>query len=820
MTVVAVRHPAGVVHYTAMTVFVGGAAFAVLAASLVLRPGWPARLPVALVWVAAAAGAAVLALGEAAPTGWELLDLLGRAAVGGLVVLAAARLPAVWTLWVLAGVGAGLVLGDAGGWELAGAVGVGIALALLVAGERAPVLQAAAVAAGLGTLAHLSWPVASGASGLLAAVAIGPPLLASVRYAPRPVRQALPWAITAVVVLAIGGSVVGALAAFEAKTDVDRAVDAAVAGLDQIDADDTGPARAQLDTAATAFDSAESTLRAWWARPALLVPGVAQQSRAVATMADAGGELSRAAAASLAEVDFESLHPVQGRIDLARIGEVEQPLTRVLRSLRAADDQLAGARSPLLVSLVADRLDELAENVDDARATAETAAAALDVAPQLLGADGPRRYFVAMQTPSELRGIGGFMGSFAELVIDDGDFQLARTGRVTELTLGGSDPASRRIEGQAEFVDHWTQAPALFWGLIGFSPDFPTVGSIIAQLYPQSGGAEIDGVIALDPAGYAALLQLTGPISVPGHAEALTPENAEQILLHDQYLGEDEEDREAFLEAATRTLFERLTSGDLPSPQTISAALAPMVDGRHLQLFSSRDAEQRFFEHIGADGSVRRTEPDGIGIVGQNFNGNKIDYFLRRSLSYDVTWDPSTGVVEGSVEVRLENLAPASGLPHSVIGWGGDLSANQLPVADGENLHYLSIYSGTRLSDITVDGVPAELNRVLPDLGYEAQDLYVRIPSQGTVVVHATVRTQVEPGSRYALEVLRQGTATPDRVALRVRVPDEWRISAATQTAEVDDGTVVLVGNAETPLELEVHVDAVRRSLLERLQGQ
>jgi hypothetical protein len=594
-----------------------------------------------------------------------------------------------------------------------------------------------------------------------------------------------------------------------------------VAGLDEADADDTAPAVSKLQEAAESFEAAESTLRAWWARPALLVPGVAQQSRAVATMAGAGGRLARAAATSLEEVDLDALHPVAGRIDPALIDDVEQPLTRALLSLRSADERLADVRSPLLLSPVATRLDDLAEKVAEARDTAETASAAVEVAPDLLGADGPQRYFLVMQTPSELRGVGGFMGSWGELVIDDGRLDLVRTGRLRELTEGGPDPAGRRIEGQADFVGHWGQAAAQFWGLIGFSPDFPTVGSIIAQLYPQSGGAEVDGVIALDPAGFAALLELTGPVTVEGFDGQLGPENAEQVLLHDQYLGEDDDDREAFLELAVRTLFDKLTTGDLPGPRAISAALAPMVDGRHIQLFSTHAAEQRFFESIGADGSVERNSADGIGVVSQNYDGNKIDYFLRRTLTYDVTWDPDTGVIDGTLEVRLENLAPATGLPHAVIGWGGDLSANQLPVADGENLAYVSLYAGVPLSDITVDGEPAEVNRVVSDLGYQAYDVYVSIPSQGVKVVHARVRGQIEPGRRYTLEVLRQATATPDQFTVQVAVPPGWRMVRTAGAAPTGTGsTAILHADASAPVAVELEAEPQQRTLFERLQGR
>lgn len=804
-----------------MTILVGGAAFAAVAASLTLRPGWTRALPGLLVWLAVGGGALALALGDAGPTGWQPLDALCRAAVGSTVVVAASRRGLGWTLWLTVAVALGLVVGDAGSWEAFGAIGLAVAAALAISGERSAVLQGAAAAASLVPLAQLRWPVVTGASTALAAAALVPLVWAALRAAPPAARRAIPWAVAAAVLVMIGGAVLGAMSAFAARTDVDRAVDEAVAGLDQLDADDPGPTLEKLRAAAASFDAAESTLRTWWARPALLVPGVAQQARAVSTMADSGGELARAAATSLDEVDLDSLKPTGGRIDLASIAAVGGPVRSARDSLRSADQRLAEVRSPLLLGLVADRLDELASKVDDALATADAAAAALDAAPGLLGGDGPRRYFLVMQTPSELRGAGGFMGSWGVLLADDGDLVLERTGRVRELTEGGPDPTGRSIEGQPEFVDHWTQAPAQFWGLIGFTPDFPTVGAIIAQLYPESGGTEIDGVISLDPAGFAALLQLTGPITVPGRTDALTPENAEQVLLHQQYLdaaGGDDDQREVFLEDATRTLFERLTSGDLPGPETMSDALAPMVDGRHIQLYAVRDAEQRFFERIGADGSVRRSTPDAVGIVGQNYNGNKIDYFLRRSFTYDVTWDPASGRIDGELTVRLENLAPSTGLPHSVIGWGGDLSANQLPVADGENLHYLSLYTAGQLSDITVDQAPAEVNRYVVDLGYEAQDLYVRIPPQGVVVVQASVAGQVPPGRQYEMEVLRQATAAPDQVRVRVRVPEGWRLQDV-EGATGDGGSIVLDGDASVPLRVSARVEPAERSWFDRLRG-
>ena len=56
------------------------------------------------------------------------------------------------------------------------------------------------------------------------------------------------------------------------------------------------------------------------------------------------------------------------------------------------------------------------------------------------------------------------------------------------------------------------------------TPDFPWHrASAVAELYPQSGGQQIDGVLSVDPAGLAAMMRYTGPIEVPELREPLTP---------------------------------------------------------------------------------------------------------------------------------------------------------------------------------------------------------------------------------------------------------------------------------------------------------
>ena len=85
---------------------------------------------------------------------------------------------------------------------------------------------------------------------------------------------------------------------------------------------------------------------------------------------------------------------------------------------------LADIDSPWLVGLLATKLDTLDAKVARGRVTPETARLAVEVVPKLLGGDGDRRYFVAFQTPAELRGDGGLIGNFAEITYHNGDISL------------------------------------------------------------------------------------------------------------------------------------------------------------------------------------------------------------------------------------------------------------------------------------------------------------------------------------------------------------------------------------------------------------
>jgi hypothetical protein len=657
------------------------------------------RGAVALLGVGAALAAAAWA-----PTGpgSRPADVFTRAAVAGAVTVLSTRSRP--TAWIVAGLLVAVSVHPAP--ALAAVAGAVVTLGAVMAIARRPATPVLGAAVGAATsLAALHAPGWGpyGTTALLAAGALVVLVGSGIAHHRPPARRRLTLAALAVgAVLTIG---IGAFAVSvaQAKPEAEAGAAAARAGLDAAQAGKARRAEARFEAARRHLVRAGRHLDAPWARPARILPGLSAQDRALRRLVDEAVGLAAVGARTARAGDLSRIRAVDGRIDPAVLSDLTGPLRELRTSLVTTVRDLDRLDTGWLAPQLRNARDELRRGLTDATDDVDRALLATETAPRLLGADAPKRYFVMFTTPTETRGGSGFLGNYGILTADDGRLDLTEFGRNSDLNAGGN-PAQRTLTGLDEYLTRYRAArPTREWRDINFTPDFPTVAEVVRQLYPQSGGTPIDGVLAVDPRALSALLTLTGPVSVNGLDEPLTAENATRILLRDQYTEFPAIDaRTDFLGDTARAVTDRLTGATLPGPRALGALLGPEIARKHLLFTTFDESGNALLDQFGTRGGFGPFPGDALALVTQNLGGNKIDQFLHRSLDVRTTLDPATGTQRSSVTVRLRNDAPESGLPLYVIG-------NRWRRPPGTNMLVVSLYSPLSLESATIDGQPVVL---------------------------------------------------------------------------------------------------------------
>ena len=723
--------------------------------------------------VAVVAGLAA-ALGGASPTGTTWSDWLLIVASVALVTWAGAS-----TAWWVGAALTGLAAAIAGDLALTvvGLAAFGVALWIGLQRRDLPVARAAVIGVGCNVLIRselggfLGLPTIVGVGTGAAIVVMG------LRRRPAHIRHNV-WigvaATTAVLLVAAIGATIAAAAS---RGDLTAGNRLARSGLELLNDGDYLAAAERFAQAETAFGDADDALSAPWAQPAVLVPGLAQNLTAARRLASSATAASADVGAALALVDPEQLRLVNGRIDLDAIRLIQDPFRDVQDSIGDLEAAIDDTSSPWLIEPLQTRLDDLEVELADNGARLDNAVLAVDLAPQLLGADGPRRYFIAFTTPAEVRGHGGFMGNWAELSAIDGRLRLTEFGRTLDLNRVDG---TRTVTGPEDWLEQWgsygfTSGPGGTterepWSNITISPEFPSTAQVIAELYPQSGGDEIDGVFAMDPYVLQALLRLTGPISIAGSDIPLSDANVAQFLLVDQYDIDDSPTRVDLLDEVARATIDQVLGGALPNPTVVARELGPVAAQGRLAGWSRDPDEQQLFEQVNLAADL--PDPaggDGYAVVLNNAGANKLDVYLDRSITYDATVDPATGAVEATATITLTNTVDPDGLPSGVTG-------NYTGEPIGTNRTLLSLYTPLDVVDATValdgdDPAPFTLDDG-SEAGWNVASGFVAIPPGESVTVTVQLTGAVEQPTEPTFVVRPMPMVLPERHRIDVRSTD------------------------------------------------
>jgi hypothetical protein len=339
--------------------------------------------------------------------------------------------------------------------------------------------------------------------------------------------------------------------------------------------------------------------------------------------------------------------------------------------LEAADTRLARAQE-LRASIQGELYPRLAEQLprlDRLLPLARTGLRAVQVAPALLGAEGPRTYLILAQNNHELRGTGGFISAVGTVRVESGriaDLQFSDSYAVDDLSQPHPMPPVALTEQMG--ID------MLLLRDSNWSPDFPESAQVARALYQQDRGIASDGVVALDLEAVRLLVQALGPLQAPGVDEPITGDNVVNWMkqawgaprdssgtIQEAQTSDWWRKRKNFVSDLAAVALAKLGGGDV-NITAVGRAILRMLDARHLQVAVDDPELAKTLAAQGWDGGLRPPkESDFLAVVDSNVGFNKVNAAVQQAIAYHV--EPVSGGLDATLTLTYTHTAPVDAEP-------------------------------------------------------------------------------------------------------------------------------------------------------------
>lgn len=291
----------------------------------------------------------------------------------------------------------------------------------------------------------------------------------------------------------------------------------------------------------------------------------------------------------------------------------------------------------------------------------------LESLPSALGSPQPQTYLVLFQNDKELRPTGGFMTAYALIKLSNGKISVIKSDDIYALDQ------DRKILPAPQAIIDFLKVDGFFMRDTNFSPDFKKSMADFEVYYAQSGAPAISGIIALDTHFVEKMMELSGPLVIPGYTFdfsgsgyqscrqggiAFTAENvvcrlevyAEKLMIAGG------RDRKAMLGDLMNKLFEWLINTPQERWGQVTNQILEEASGKHLLFYFHDVALQNLAENYNFAGRIKDFDGDYLGIFDANLAAAKSDLYIKRQIEKSVV---TKG--DGSVLVKLTSTYTNTG---------------------------------------------------------------------------------------------------------------------------------------------------------------
>lgn len=429
------------------------------------------------------------------------------------------------------------------------------------------------------------------------------------------------------------------------------------------------------------------------------LPFVGPNAAAVRVTSESLRDVAAAAGPLVAALQGEGAAP--GGLDLSLLGGLHAPTAAVAAAVATADQRLAAIDVDALIAPLRHGVGDLRDAVSGAAPVLSDAAAMTGILPAILGADGDRTILVMVQNSAEVRTGGGITGSFIAVQAADGRLSVGVHADSSEFPRATAPV----IELPTDLTDLYGAAAGTYVTNATMTADFDLSARLASAWWQKIGYAPPDAVISIDPRVLAAMLRITGPVTL-SDGTAVDADHVTTQVLVEPYMEQTQAAQTALQTDLAQRLFEQLLATPLDLAAWAGELSTPISEGR-ISIWSAHADEQSVLAagpFAGTLARYRAAGPDAVGVYFNDATTGKMDTYLETEIGVGTRSCRADGVSEVSVSVSVANTATDVARTYPVSMAGG---ANPALPGDITTDVAVAVPAGWFFGGVDVDGQPA-----------------------------------------------------------------------------------------------------------------
>lgn len=275
--------------------------------------------------------------------------------------------------------------------------------------------------------------------------------------------------------------------------------------------------------------------------------------------------------------------------------------------------------------------------------------------PDLLGNPDSKKYLIMFQNDAELRPTGGFLTAYATMKITKGKIESGVSQDIYTLDAGFKRkvPAPDPIKKYLPLVYNWNLRD------MNLSPDFKSsMDTFTGYMSEVPGRPDFDALIAIDTEVPVRILQVLGPIGVPGYGGKFSAEidprcncpqviyELENIITRPTY--EIREGRKSILGPLMNSMLANMMGSPKAKWAEFFNIFTSSIKEKHLLMYFRDENKQNAVEVLGAAGRINDYAGDYLHVNDTNFAGAKSNMFVTQEVEQVVSLNP-----DGSLTKKL-----------------------------------------------------------------------------------------------------------------------------------------------------------------------